>query len=300
MSTQAEHHYIPKFLLRGWEGGADEKLSAMRWLRGQISEHRYKAKSVAKERHLYAIRRDLPEPNQRLEQEFMTKHVDEPASLVHKAIVANGMANLTEREQYIWTRFLVSLVMRGPGAIAYVRAKGINALGEQFDVSPDDYLDQRGAEPEPTLRKYIEKHAPEVLTDFGNVALPNIIQTSFLNKKIFEAQWITRRLTKGPQRFVIGDRPLTLFGAIADRFLLFVPVAPDLGFFAFNSHETGARLREKGEPTLIREMNRGMVEQASVYVYGTNNEHRRLLELRLEKTAAGPGLGLGPRPPAQA
>lgn len=297
MASHNNHHFIPAFMLREWEGGVDQKLSAMRWLRGEISEHRYKARSVGVERHLYAIRQSQPEPNQRLEKEYMTKHIDDPAALVHQAIVADGLARLTEEQQYSWTKLLVSLALRGPGAIQYVRAKGADALGAQFDLSPDDYLEERGREPEPTLRKYIEKHAPELLHDFGNVALPNVINTSFLNRKIFEAEWMTRRLSKKAQRLVIGDRPLTLFGAIAADFLLYVPVAPDLAFFAFNGRETGKRIRKKDEASLARDMNRGMVEQASVYVYGIDAAHKNLVARRLGKTAAGPGLGLGPRPP---
>lgn len=52
MSSHNHHHFIPVFLLDEWEGGADGKLSAMKWCRGKVVEDRYKAKSVAKQRHL--------------------------------------------------------------------------------------------------------------------------------------------------------------------------------------------------------------------------------------------------------
>lgn len=297
-ATHNEHHYIPKFLLKEWECQADEKLSAMRWIRGEITEKRYKAKSVAKERHLYAMRKADPEPNQQLEIEFMTKHVDDPAALVHRTLLANGLADMTDDKAYTWTRFLVALVYRGPGAVSYVRAKGIEALCSQFDAHPDDYLEFRGDEPEETLRKYVEKNDAQMLGDFGTYALPNLIQTSFLNKKIYEARWMTRKISRGISRLVIGDRPLTLFGAIADDFLLYLPIAPDMAFLAFTSPNTAKCIRSRAESTFLRELNRGMVEQASVYVWGQDMDHRKLLEKRLAKTPAGPGLGFGPRPPA--
>lgn len=297
-ATHNEHHFIPKFLLKEWECKADEKLSAMRWIRGEVTEKRFKAKSVAKERHLYAMRKADPEPNQQLETEFMTKHVDEPAALVHRTLLASGLAGISDDQAYTWTRFLVALVYRGPGAVSYIREKGIEALGSQFDANPDDHLEFRGDEPEETLRKYVEKNDSQMLGDFGTYALPYLIQTSFLNKKIYEARWMTRKLSRVNARLVIGDRPLTLFGAIADHFLLYLPISPDMAFLAFTSPETAERIRSKTEPTFLREMNRGMVEQASVYVWGRDMEHRKLVERRLEKTSAGPGLGFGPRPPA--
>lgn len=298
MATHSEHHFIPRFLLGRWEGGADERLSAMRWLRGNISEKRYKARSVAKERDLYAIGRARGEPNQVLEREFMSLHIDEPASQVHRVILDDQLGRLTEEQQYIWTRFLVSLVLRGPGAVEHVRSRGIEALGAEFDDDPDAFMDARGHQPEASLRRFVEKNAPDLLHDFGTRSLPTLIQTSTLNRTIFEASWVTRRFSSTPERLLIGDRPLTLFGALNDNFMLYLPVAPDRAFMAFNSRETARRLATRNDRALLRELNRFMVEQASVYVYGTDMTHRRLLESRLAKVAASAGLGLGPRPVA--
>ncbi|OWQ48151.1 DUF4238 domain-containing protein [Roseateles noduli] len=296
MGTHKEHHFIPRFLLSRWEGNANGRLSAMRWLRGDISEKRYKARSVAKERDLYAIGRERGEPNQVLEREFMTLHVDEPASQVHRAILDDQLNRLTEQQQYAWTLFLVSLALRGPGTVAHVRARGIEALGDELDTGPDDFLDSRGPQPEASLRRYVEKNSPDLLNDFGTRSLPTLIQTSALNRTIFEASWVTRRFTGTSERLLIGDRPLTLFGALNDNFLLYLPVAPDRAFLAFNSRETARRIVKKGDVVFLRELNRFMVEQASVYVYGTDLAHKRLLQARLAKEAADAGLGLGPRP----
>lgn len=48
-----EHHFVPAFLLREWQTGDDDKLTSLRWARGALVANRYKAKSVAKQRHLY-------------------------------------------------------------------------------------------------------------------------------------------------------------------------------------------------------------------------------------------------------
>ena len=296
MASHNEHHYVPRFLLSRWEGGEDGKLSAMRWLRGAISEKRYKAKSVAKERDLYAIDRSRGKPNQVLEREFMSRHVDDPVALVHRAILNDRLANLSEEQQYTWTHFLVSLALRVPGAVAHVRELGIQALGDELDADPDDAIEAQAGGLPFTPRRYVEKHDPDMLHDFGTRSLPSLIQTAALNRWIFEAAWITRRLSGTTQRLLIGDRPLTLFGAMSSSFLLYLPVAPDRAFLAFNAPDTGARIRKQTDVALLRELNRFTVEQASVYVYGADLEHRPLLERRLAKEPAGQGLGFGPRP----
>ena len=140
--------------------------------------------------------------------------------------------------------------------------------------------------------------AIHLLNDFGHRALPKLIQTTGLNKLIFEAHWMTRRLTKQSRRLVIGDRPLALAGAEAAEFVVYLPVAPDLAFLAYNSSDTANRIRLLEESAFLHQMNRLMVEQASTYVYGIDGDHRLLVKRRLAKVAAGPGLGIGPRSPA--
>lgn len=296
MDTHNQHHYIPKFLLRGWHSGSDEKLSQMRWVRGRITEKRYKAKSVANERHLYSMQKSSAKPNQEIEPKFMSKHVDDPASVVHQALVAKGSFDgLSNDQRYTWTLFLVSLVLRVPGAIEAVRETGIDAIRSQFPkgVENPDGLPDSSKE----LLDLFQRRDPSLL-DFGTYKLPELIQTSSYNKLFFEATWILRRIARSREKLLIGDRPMTLFGPEMGLDLIYLPIAPDIAFFASRSEQMRKWVHSMSDSNFVRRMNRGMVEQASVYVWGSDFEHRRLLELRLQPTAAGRGLGIGPRPPS--
>jgi hypothetical protein len=66
-----QHHFVPAFLLREWESGKDDKLTSLRWARGAVVANRYKAKSVAKQRHLYTTGLAEGRPDNKLEREFM-------------------------------------------------------------------------------------------------------------------------------------------------------------------------------------------------------------------------------------
>ena len=78
------HHFVPAFLLREWEAGGDKKLTSFRWSRGAVVDSRFKAKSVAKQRHLYSTTTDEGRPDNKLERDFMGPVVDEPAAIAHR------------------------------------------------------------------------------------------------------------------------------------------------------------------------------------------------------------------------
>lgn len=293
MKTHNEHHYIPRFMLESWHSGEDKKLSQMRWIRGQMTEKRYKAKSVGKERHLYSMNKISAQPNQEIEPKFMGKFIDDPAAIVHKALITSGLAGISEEQKYTWTLFLVSLVFRGPGAIEHVRESGIDALRSQFPNDIENTI-KLTAHQEELREKYLQRD-PSLL-DFGTYALPELIQTSSYNKLFFEADWGVRRITKTNEKFLIGDRPLTLFNPENKLDLVCLPLAPDVAFFVCKSARMKQWLGSMSDSKLVREVNRRMVEQASIYVWGTNFEHRKLLERRLHQTPAGRGIGIGPRP----
>jgi hypothetical protein len=290
VDTHKKHHYIPKFLLNGWHSGEDEKLSQMRWIREQITEKRYKGKSVANERHLYSMGRLTVKPNPEIERKFMSKHVDDPAAIVHKALLANGLHDMPEEQKHTWTMFLVSLVFRGPGSVEHIRERGIDAISSQFSSGTTGQSDSLRE-----LYDLYQRRDPSLL-DFGTYALPELIQTSTYNKLFFEAEWKVQRITKTKEKLLIGDRPLTLFGPEMKIDLIYLPLAPDVTFFISRSEKMKRWIASLTDVQLVRQMNRGIVEQASIYVWGSNFEHRKLLERRLERTPAGSGIGIGPRP----
>ncbi|HDR9260276.1 TPA: DUF4238 domain-containing protein [Burkholderia vietnamiensis] len=293
MSAHNEHHYIPKFLLEGWHSGDDKKLSHMRWNRGEIIEKRYKAKSVAKERHLYSMKRLSDQPNQEIEPKFMTRHIDDPAALIHKALLADRLQDLSEEQKHRWTLFLVSLLYRGPGAIDHVRECGIDALRSQFPADVDGTVELTDSS---KILFDLYRQRDSSLLDFGTYALPVLIQTSSYNKIFFEANWGIRKIANTREMLLIGDRPLTSFGPTVKPDLTYLPLAPNVAFFVSKSARMTQWVSSTSDLHLVRQLNRSMVEQASQYVWGSNFEHRRLLERRLHPTAAGRGIGIGPRP----
>ena len=78
--SHANQHYVPRFLLEPWHTPPDYKLTAFRWADGHLVNRRYKAKSVAKERHLYSLERSRVEPTSGLSEDRQIRNQLSPCA----------------------------------------------------------------------------------------------------------------------------------------------------------------------------------------------------------------------------
>ncbi len=271
MPTHIEHHFVPRFLLEQWHTPPDDKLTTFRWANSQLVTHRYKAKSVAKERHLYSMERSHQQPNVKVEKDFWGPHIDEPAAAVHAKMLRSGVSYLSVDDKKAWSPFLISLMLRGPAMIQHIRKRGREILSAGLDEDPDAFLDTRGNDPEATLREWVEKHIPDVLDDLGVMALPELAFSERLNLALLNVTWGIRSVHKAKFDLLISDRPFIVGGSFAASFLVALPISPTKIFFAFNNDETFENLRRLDHNMFVRSANLSTVSAAERYVYATND-----------------------------
>lgn len=281
--SHAEHHYVPAFLLREWQFGADEKLTSFRWAHGKVTGSRFKAKSVAKERHLYSMQRSQPTPDVQVEKDFFGPHVDDPAAVVHAKILASGVSGLTPDEKQVWSPILISLMLRGPAMIKHIRERGREVLGAGLDLTPDEYLAARGDDPAPTLRAWIETNRPDVLDDVGVMTLPDLTFSEKLNLAVLNATWGIRSVQAAKYNLLIGDRPLILAGTFETKFLLALPISPTKVFFAFNDERIFANVRALGHDAFVKATNTSTVAAAERYIYATDTVQQPFVRKLLQR-----------------
>ncbi len=281
--AHAEHHYVPAFLLRQWETGADMKLTSFRWSRGKVAASRFKAKSVAKERHLYSMQRSQVEPDVQVEKEFFSHHVDNPAAVVHAKMLASGVSGLSPEDKQVWSPFLISLMLRGPKMIQHIRRRGREILSAGLDRSPKEYLAARGDDPAPTLRNWVETNQPDTLDDLGVMTLPHLTFSENLNLAVLNVTWGIRSVHPAKYNLLIGDRPLILAGTFETRFLLALPISPTKLFFAFNDERTFANVRAYEQDAFVKATNTSTVAAAESYVYATDAVQQPFVQKLLRK-----------------
>lgn len=297
MATHAEQHFVPRFLLERWHTGDDAKLTSFRWADDSIVSHRYKAKSVAKERHLYSMSRSSPTPDVQIEKAFWGPHVDDPAAVVHAKMLAQGVSSLTAEEKKDWSPFVVSLMIRTPRMVRHIRERGRSVLQAGLDENPDEYLAARGQAPEASLREWIEKHAPDVLDDLGVMTLPELAFSERLNLTLLNVTWGIRAIGSARYNLLISDSPLIVAGTLESSFLVALPISPRHLFFAYNNERTFDKLRQLSHDLFVRETNLSTVAAAETYVYATDATQRSFVQKYLPKPAPPPATSPPAAPP---
>jgi hypothetical protein len=269
--------------LEQWHTPPDNKLTAFRWADGHLVNHRYKAKSVAKERHLYSLERSKVEPNVQVERDFLGPYIDDPAAVVHAKLLSQGVSNLTRDEKMSWSPFLISLMLRAPAMVAHLRKRGREILSAGLDEAPDEYLAARGSDPEASLREWVEKHQPDLLDDLGVMTLPRLAQSTKLNLAVLNVTWAIRAVGRSRFDLLIGDRPLILAGSFETSFLLALPLSPRRMFFAFNDSQTFENVKAFDETAFVRAANVSAVSSAERYVYAPNAVQEPLVKKLLHR-----------------
>jgi hypothetical protein len=277
------HHYVPRFLLEQWQTAPDNKLTQFQWLRGNLKSERYTAKAVGKEEHLYSRMRQTAEPDVTVERDFLGPDVDEPASKVHKRLITSGVRSLTDAERHVWTRFIVSLLLRTPAMMQHMRARGRAVLAAEVDKDPDDFMELRGSEPEPTLREWLEINMPWELDDLAVRTLPDLVCSDKLNAGIWEGIWATRTLKPETRDLLIGDRPLIYVGTMESGHLIAVPISPRRLFFKAPDKTTVENVFRESEKHFTKKLNTQTTFQAERYVYSTGSQHEPLIRKHLRR-----------------
>jgi len=281
MAAHDTHHYVPVFLLKHWQSGADSKLSCFHRTHGRLLHERYSAKNVAKLRGLYALpARGLPQENV-IETGYMTPRVDEPGSAAHRLLLSDGVAGLNDQQKQDWARILVSLIIRGPAMVERIQEEGRQVLSKSLAESTDEYLSIRGDDPADSLLSWVEANASSVLSHFGTAALPTIVESERLNGGLLHATWGIRTLRQASVDLLISDRPVFYCGGMAKNFLVALPIAPRLLFVAFNHEATGQALNRDSDTEVAKKTNRDTVAGALQYVYATDDRQQAFVEKHL-------------------
>lgn len=253
-----------------------------------MRDKRYKAKSVGKERHLYSMKRQTgAEPDVAIERDFLGPQVDDPAARVHAQILARGVTSLEPEQMAVWSRFIISMMLRVPRSIETIRTRGREVLAAQLREAPEDYLRTRGNAPEATLMDWVANRAPEEFDDLGVRTLPSLVYSEKLNQAILRLRWESVSLVGCKRDLLISDRPLTLVGSKLDSegVFLALPLSPTWLFYGFRDPQIGEGVRRLPPAELIREANVSACRGADRYVFATDDSQRTFVAKYLQARA---------------
>ncbi|MDT7517961.1 DUF4238 domain-containing protein [Rhodoferax sp. TBRC 17660] len=286
MPSHQNHHYVPAFLLREWQQ-ADNKLTQFTWENNRFITSRRQAKSVAKEKHLYSTNRSTGNPDVGIEVDVMGPKVDDPAALVHQKLLAGGVGRLSNAEQETWAKFLLSLLFRGPKAIADLRYRGrlklLEVIGDATEAGVSPY-----GRPDISLIEWAQLEDPDSFEDLGVQTLEPLINSEVLNPKLLAATWETLNRGRAAYDFLISDNPLILVGeGLGGKFLMTLPLSPEQAFVAYSAPEIGRTLDERTTTSFVKAANLDTVLKAKSCVYATSATQAPFVERYLGKSTTG-------------
>ncbi len=128
MSIPKNHHFLPKFLVKGW---CDEEGRTNVFRRvgqhGILTSKRLRPSELGYKRHLYSnYDADSPLAQQRVETKIMSPIDNAAAKALHKILFdvpENEMIALEGVARNDWARFLASMVYRSPSRIAFLKER---------------------------------------------------------------------------------------------------------------------------------------------------------------------------------
>ena len=273
MPQYSKHHFIPKFLLKAWHSGHDQNLTRMSWVNGRFVVARKNAESAGREPGLYAIRTG---PNPNVVEEQYLRDLDTRAARVHQKFVAPSSVPITKDDREVWSRFIVSMLLRTPDMIEHVRERGRNVLMAQIEKDPEEYEKLRQGTDPATLRQLFEVLFPHMPHDFGVFTLPQLVESQLMNTALLGSYWRVIGIPQMiPRALIIGDRPLIYRGRMADSYLMALPISPTRVFYSFNHRKTGDILQQIGPIRILRSINTEQIWQSKRHVFARDDSEAK-------------------------
>lgn len=283
-----DHHYVPQFYRKRWAGPTGQIVEYSRPHHDLIVRLKT-PKTTGYQKHLYTVV-GLPADKQSVLEDVILKQIDQIASDARDFMIGNstGQKEMPPKLRDGWSRFLMSLMHRGPEKLAALKRKSLAYLTEQLPRLERDYPNfKETSDPEDFAQM-----AAILIRDMTEVTWAKLFESlldnptvgSFLNAM----KWSIATVGNPDHHLLTSDHPLVMTDGIEHpEGYVIVPIGPSQIFVAVNS-ETMAREVAKTDPHyLVPKLNDMMVKQAVRLVYDTDDRQKRFVDNRFRLSRCG-------------
>ncbi len=267
--SNVDHHYLPQFHLRKWEGD-NGKLS--QWGRVSFNNklvRRYVTTAqTAYVPGLYALEHVLPHEAQQVEVRIFGRIETETAPILDK-LIARGVKSLTLVERQWWALYMNASILRVPHVIAHVKADAEQVLKAALSEDIPEYNELRGTAPEATLWDWTMNHANARLANAGMKVLIDVLCSQRTIGRMLQLTWTVRDVSRSPFKLMIGDDPLERIGDLyKPGTLISLPLSPTHLFFATDNQRTVSHVAGIPDRIVVRANNVSTLTTAKRFAYG--------------------------------
>jgi len=282
-SKGQKHHYIPVFYLKQWMG---PKKTVCEFSRpyDRVRTRSPHPDGTGYVRGLYAI--DDLDPNvvNAIEDMFL-KPSDGMAAEALQSLLQEVPLTHPLRMRHAWTRFLLSLLIRYPEAIAEMK-KRLRENVEQI------YLKTRQPDEPETFAEYEAKLGTNELARVHGKLMMDLMLDSKMGRLIFGMHWGVVAFTNHRHELLTSDRPVVSnqFPISANHICL--PISPTMLFVACATEQAEKEFRALDAGHVMKLMNDFVASRARTYVWGRDASQLRFVENRLGKTGSPEAYGI--------
>ncbi|MCY4419784.1 MAG: DUF4238 domain-containing protein [Gammaproteobacteria bacterium] len=281
------HHYLPEFLLKRWaETTADKKVEVFQLDIPRIPSKRRRPKHTGFEQDLYALTHDQVAglEKQHVETNIL-KHVDNEAAKVLNKILIGGLGSLTKTDNTHWIIFLMSLRVRRPEFINYLKYGEPDEFKATLIESPEKYIAKSGDSDPHALAEHAEKENPGITDNFGMVYFGHMITEPDIAMKIGRMTWSLYHFKKLKNHLLLSDDPLILTEKSIDHpdLIIMLPLSPDKVFIATKAHHATRWLSQHRAKDVLTYINEWSLLQSKKRIIARNKSPHRFILNRNNK-----------------
>ena len=278
-----KHHYIPAFYLRRW--AVDGKVTEFSKPYKDVIAKPISPERTGFEERLYELKGYEPDLAQQVEEQFF-KPVDTWASDSLDLLERHGHhAPWDGHSRSAWTRFILSLLLRTPEDIAIFREWWHEDWSQTDDELEANYRAKREPTDPETFSEYLARQPIAEIERHQFDIFYSLVDHASVGGKINEMHWRVLRSPDSAPTYLTSDRPVIRTNGLAQKGgHLALPIGPRLLFIASHDTELLENVRKADQVGLVKECNRQVVESASRFVYGIDDQQFRFIENRFGKT----------------
>jgi hypothetical protein len=175
----------------------------------------------------------------------------------------------------------MSLRIRQPNIIQYLRDGAAKELRAQIAADPEKYEELAAANDPPSLEEWADRQFPGLIENFGLSFLHELVDNPRIGSLFMQMKWWLWNFAGERNDLLVGDHPLIFNSGIEDpNFMAVLPIGPARAFMATRSEAVATLLRSEKPRHLIARINEATIRQTTTRIYARNNLPRRFIASR--------------------
>lgn len=273
-----KHHYLPIFYQKRW-AGADGRVCVYSKPHDQIKVIRRHPDRVGFEYNLYTIPGVEFETASHLERRFFLQ-TDNDASQALASLERDPRATLDNKLRSGWSRFVMSLVHRGPEEIATFHREVPKHLKHIELRVEANYATWKLPTDPATFEEFKLKRPSNTAGRMAAMLIQEVIDNRFVGNHLNRMIW-TILSPPSSYPFLTSDRPIIMTNGInKPEHHLALPIGPRTLFIASNQQAIVDDVAGRRPDDLVALVNNQVVKQARRFVVGVDDRQLRFVSNR--------------------